>query len=411
MSGPPRLPPVESLRRWTVTVAWVSSIALTVVGLVLLAATWDLDVPSTWGVRGFLIVLSPVAATIGAIVATRVRGNPVGWLLLAAGLLAGVQQAAEAWAEYGILAHPGTLPGAEIAAWLAGWTWIPAMGCLGAFLPLVFPDGRLRSSRWRLIAAADVLIVAVATFGGAFLPGPLDNASYVNNPLALPIGYLTSEQRSIAYYPLILTLAISVVPLALRFRQARGEARQQLKWLAWSGIVLGLTFLLIPVGQAGIFGTGGEKVVEVLTVIGLLGIPISAGLAVLRYRLWDIDRIISRTLSYALLTAVLVAIYAAGVLIVQGLVAPLAEEGGPIAVAASTLLAASLFQPLRRRIQGVVDRRFNRARYDLEREAEAFAGQVRHEVDLGRLSDEVSAVVDRTMEPATVGVWIRGTVR
>jgi hypothetical protein len=391
--------------------AWLASIGLAVIGLVLLGLTWSTPVPGAWGIRGFLIMLAPVAATVGAVVAARVPRNPVGWLLLTTGLLAAVQSAAEQYAVYGILASPGTVPAPEVAAWLAGWTWLPAAACLAAFTPLVFPTGRLRSPRWIAVVWLDVAVTAVASLGAALLPGPLDNATYVDNPFALPIGPMTADQRSVAYYPFVLAIALSVAPLVLRFREASGEQRQQLTWLAWSAAFLGITFLLIPVGQSGLLGPAGLKAIQVANVLAFVGIPIAAGLAVLRYRLWDIDRIVSRTVSYALLTALLVAVYAAGVLAVQAVVAPLARSVvpnvGPVAVAASTLLAASLFQTLRVRVQRAVDRRFNRGRYDIEREAEAFAGRIRDEVDLGELRREVAGVVERTLAPARVGVWLR----
>jgi hypothetical protein len=180
-----------------------------------------------------------------------------------------------------------------------------------------------------------------------------------------------------------------------------------MKWLALSAALLGVSFLFVPIGQSGVVGEVGLKTVQVLNVLALVGVPIAAGLAVLRYRLWDIDRIVSRTVSYAILTAVLVAVYAAGVLAAQALIAPLAPSRGPLAVAVSTLLAASLFQPLRGRIQAIVDRRFNRARYDLEREAAAFAERIRDEVDLGELRREVVGAVDRSLAPSGIGVWLR----
>jgi hypothetical protein len=208
--------------RWHTSVAlaaWVGSMSLTVVAVGLLAATWSTPVPGTWGIRGFLILLGPVAATVGAIVATRVPGNPVGWLLVVTGLLAGIQAAAEQYAVAGILAAPGSLPRPEIAAWLAGWTWLPGVACLAAFLPLVFPTGHLRSRRWIAVVCLDVAMTVVASLGAAFLPGPVDNAAYIDNPFALPLGSMTAEQRSIAYYPFILAVVASVVPLVLRYRE------------------------------------------------------------------------------------------------------------------------------------------------------------------------------------------------
>ncbi|HEY3523517.1 MAG TPA: hypothetical protein VGK63_07410 [Candidatus Limnocylindrales bacterium] len=396
------------IRDAVVAAAWLAAVVLTLVAVALLEATWSVTIPGdSWGIRGFLIFLAPVSATVGAVVATRVPANPIGPLLLATGLLAGIQSAAEQYAVQGILAVPGSLPAPEVAAWLAGWVWLPAMGCLAAFLPLLFPTGTLRSRRWRAVAWIDVGVVLIGALGAAFLPGPLDNSRYVDNPFALPLGAMSVNERSVVFYPFVFAVGASIAPLVLRFRESGGETRQQIKWLAWSAIVLGLAFVLVPLGQVGILGAAASKAVEDMIVVGVVAIPVSAGLAILRYRLWDIDRIVSRTVSYVILSAVLVGVYAAGVLAVHALVAPVADQNGPIAVAASTLIAASLFQPLRRRIQTVVDRRFNRARYDAHRTAEAFGERIRDDVDIDQLVDEVERAVDHALEPARLGLWLR----
>ncbi len=408
MTAPRRPRSGQVVLRAVLAASWVVSMALTAVAVVLLGATWSTPIPGdTWGIRGFLILLSPASASVGVVVAARVPRNPIGWLLVATGVLAAIQAATEQYAVFGILAYPGTLPTPELAAWVAGWIWLPAMGLLAALLPLVFPTGRLRSSRWRWVLGLDVAVVLLGAAGAALLPGPLDNSRYLDNPFALPLGPMTVEQRSVVFYPFVFAIAASVVPLVLRFRESTGDTRQQIKWLAWSAMLLGLSFLFVPLGQAGIIDPGASKAVEVLIVFGVVAIPISAGLAILRYRLWDIDRIVSRTVSYAVLSAVLVGVYAVGVLAAQALIAPVAEQAGPIAVVASTLVVASLFQPLRRRIQRIVDRRFDRMRYDAERELEAFVGRVRDEVEVERVADELAAALQRTMQPAAAAVWVR----
>jgi hypothetical protein len=200
----------------------------------------------------------------------------------------------------------------------------------------------------------------------------------------------------------------SVAALIVRFRRSRGVERRQLQWFTFAGAIEVTAIAVTPFLDLGT-ATGPVNVVVAIIVAPL--VPIAAAIAILRYRLYEIDRIVSRTVAYAILTAVLVAVYAGAVLAIQAFVAPVAQQDGPVAVAASTLIVASLFQPLRRRIQAIVDRRFNRARYDAQQSVDAFAGRIRDEVDSDRLAEEVAGVVQRDLEPSRLGIWIRETAR
>ncbi len=391
--------------RLIVTVSIVVTAVLCVVAVGLLAMTWSVEVPGTWSVRGFPIAIAVACIAIGAVVVVRVPGNAIGWLFLASATLSAVEAACDQYATLALIAEPGAHAGGEVAAWVAGWIWIPAIALVAVFLPLTFPTGRLLSLRWRPIAWLDVAIVAVATLGAAALPGPLDNAAYLSNPFAIDIG-IRPELRWLAYIPLIVAIFVGTSALVLRFRRATGESRQQLKWLAFSVAVCGLVFWLIPLGQLGALPPGGAKLTQIVVTAGLLGIPVSAGIAVLRYRLWDIDRIVSRTISYLIVSAVLAALFAVTVVGLQQLLSPVTGQS-TVAVAAATLVAITLFQPLRRRVQTAVDRRFNRAHVDAQRVLDGFAAGLRDDAALDALNEHLVAVVARSMQPRSVAVWTR----
>ncbi len=386
---------------------WTVAAVLSVLGIAILASTWSTDVPGVWAFRGFSIAVDLASTTIGLVVVVRVAGNPIGWVFLASGLMSAIQGFAEQYAVAGILAAPGSLPAPELAAWVSGWAWIPAMTAMGAFLPLIFPSGHLPSPRWRPVVAFDAGCAVLATLGAMLLPGRLDNSGYLDNPFAL-VGGFSGGARWVAYLPLITAIVVGGVTLMLMFRRATGERRQQLKWLAFSAALAGAALALVPLGQGGIGILPGwaSKSVELLVVLGLMGLPVSAGIAVLRYRLWDIDHIVSRTVSYAVVTAMLATLFAGVVIGLQQLLTPV-TGGNRVAVAVATLVAFTLFQPLRRDVQRVVDRRFNRSRYDAEQAVTDLAGRLRDEPDLGRVHREVEAAVRTALAPSRMAVWTR----
>jgi hypothetical protein len=338
------------------------------------------------------------------VIASRRPHNPVGWLFLAAGLGYGVAAFMYEYAVYAVLTHPGSVLGRE-AAWVANWIWPPALGAL-ACIVLVFPDGRLLSPRWRPMVWAAGLGSAMAAMGIALSPGPLDEFAVVDNPFGLEdAGQVVELVLLAGMLGFGFALLAAGASLVVRLRGARGERRQQLKWLAYAA-VLAATAAVGSIISFLLFGTT-PWVLAVLVVGAFDAIPVAAGIAILRHRLYDIDRLINRTLVYGLLTALLGAAYAATVLLLGQLFGGVGGNPPSWAVAGATLGVAALFQPARRRIQSAVDRRFNRRRYNAANTVEAFGVRLRNEVDLDTLTGELLAVVNQTVEPTKASLWLR----
>jgi hypothetical protein len=340
---------------------------------------------------------------VGAVIVARRPGNAIGWLFSAIGLLTATGTLAVDYAEYAYVTRPGSLPGALLAAWYVWW-WLPLFALVFVFTPLLFPTGRLLSARWRPVA----VVAAVATTGvavlGALQPTlKLQNENYtIRNPIGLA-GVPHPEQGVLAdvLFGLLAVCAVAALAsLALRFRRSRGVERQQLKWVTYAA-ALAILFLVVPTP----FPEG--TVSDVLFGLSIAFVPIAAGIAILRYRLYDIDRLINRTLVYGLLTVLLGIIYAGIVLTLGQLFGGLGNDPPSWVVAGATLAVAALFQPARRRIQQVVDRRFNRRKYNAAKTVEAFSARLRDELDLDTLSVELLAVVDETMQPTQASLWLR----
>jgi hypothetical protein len=348
------------------------------------------------------VVVAPLAfAVVGALVASRQQRNPVGWQLLAVGVFMTANLAGESYSRYALLTAPGSLPGGLYGAWL-GWSYAPIVAILAVFLPLYFPTGRLLSPRWRpvLWLGAGFLVLAVA--GNALWPGPdvlVPGVDPVRNPVVfLPRAKPLFELlQGLAGLRLLPAIGGAIAALVVRFRRSRGVERQQLKWFTYAAALAPLPPLAYNVDP---------RIFELLRPVIFPLVPISVGVAILRYRLYEIDRIINRTLVYGLLTILLGAIFTAGVFGLGQLLNPVTGESA-LAVAASTLAVAALFQPARRRIQAVVDRRFNRRRYDAAKTIEAFSTRLRDQIDLDTLSTELLAIVDQTMQPTRASLWLR----
>jgi hypothetical protein len=353
---------------------------------------------------GVTLVLAAVsAATSGAILASRRPRHPVGWLLLAFGLVVqALTSAAEGYARYGLLARPGTLPAASYAAMLASVTFIPGLGCVG-FILLLTPTGSLPSPRWRRwawVAAAVPAAFVVSWLLGVPQVDPESPLHAVRNPLAIPV--LENPLRAVSGVTApvtALTLVVAGGSLVGRFRRARGLERQQLRWLTFAAALAPLAVLVM---YAGIL-TEHLEVAGWAAGLFLALLPLAISAAIARYRLYDLDRIISRTLAYGLVTVLLGLGYA---LVVLGL-GRFLPQGSSLVVAAATLTVAALFQPARSRIQQLVDRRFNRRRYDAAQTIAAFSTRLRDQVDLTTLSSELLAVVDQTMQPTRASLWLR----
>jgi hypothetical protein len=340
---------------------------------------------------------------VGAVIVARRPGNAIGWIFSAIGLLAATGWLAMEYAAYAYLTRPGSLPGAIWAAWYQHQWWNPMATLILVATPLLFPTGRLPSARWRPVAVvAAVTTVALMLLAALEPTIQLQDQQYwVDNPIGLAgvPDPETSAVGSALVGLLAACLVAAVVSLVLRFRRSRGVERQQLKWFVYAGVLL---ILLIPVGEY-LPATIGDALFGLIIAF----VPVAAGIAILRYRLYDIDRLINRTLVYGLLTAILGAIYAGVVLILGQLFGGLGAEPPSWAVAGATLAVAALFQPGRRRIQAAVDRRFNRRKYDAAKTIQAFSTRLRDQIDLDTLSAELLAVVDQTMEPTRVSLWLR----
>jgi hypothetical protein len=347
------------------------------------------------GEPGLLIVLSLVFTTTGAFLAGRRPANPVGWLLGGWGMVMAFGTLTEAYVNKGLVRDPGSLPGPSWVAWAEGVVWHPAFGLL-AFLLLLFPHGRLPSPRWRPFAWCTVAVYLTLSLAAALAPGAVDlYYPEAVPPVRLPISDLADVAFEWLLPGQLLVLATALVSVVLRLRRATGAERQQVKWFVYTVVTVVLVFATTTL----ILGAG-----YLFPIFGL--IPVSVAVAVFRYRLYDIDRLINRTLVYGLLTALLVGVYAGLVFLFGRLLDP-ATGDSALAVAASTLTVAALFQPARRRLQALVDRRFNRARYDAARTVERFSGRLRDHVDLDTLASELLAVVDHTVEPASASLWLR----
>jgi len=349
-------------------------------------------------------VASMSFATVGAILVRRLPRNLIGWLLAAGGLCFAAGNGAAGLADYGLTAHPGSVPGAIWFAWLSQWIWAPAIGAV-VLLALVYPSGRMLSPRWRPLGAAGAFVIAFLSVGSAMSPWPA-GVFPAQNPLGIA-GALPDTASVLVALLTVAVVVLAVTSLVLRYRRAAGIERAQLKWFAY---VAAISVPAVVVTTA-LYGMTGAALI-VANVAGLVAfggfafVPIAIGIAVLRYRLYEIDRLISRTIGWGVLTVILGAMFVGLVLGLQAVLAPFTGSN-ELAVAGSTLLVFSLFQPLRRRVQGLVDRRFNRSRYDAERAVDAFAARLRDEVDLDTVQGSLLTIVEATLEPTLSGLWLR----
>jgi hypothetical protein len=382
------------------------SLALTALALLLLAL--NLSQPNThifdWWVGNTLIV---VDVTVGAIVASRRPENPVGWLLLLSGLAISMNHFSAQYAIYALLAQPGSLPAGQALAWIASWL-LPIYAGLQVFYLLLFPTGRLPSRRWRPLAWLTVAYILVGVILSAFSSGAyLGSLGPIRNPLGME-GF-TSVYKALLYTVSPLLYGAVALSLLMRLRRAVGVERQQIKWFAYAAAIFALGIVLIVIPLAIDTPPWYEWVGTAIFTAAGTAITISIGIAILRYRLYEIDTLINRTLVYGVLTATLVLVYFGSVAATQAIFRALTgqEEQPQLAIVVSTLVIAALFNPLRRRIQGFIDRRFYRRKYDAAKTLEAFSAKLRDETDLDALSDDLVGVVRETMQPAHVSLWLR----
>ena len=325
------------------------------------------------------------------------------------------------YSVYGVT-RPGSVPFPVAIAAINNWLWVPTVGLLGTYLLLLFPDGRLPSRRWRPLAWLSGAVIVVEGVASLLAPGPLQNLEGVPNPFGLEGQYWVAAVGWVVLPLLPLCMLASALSLVLRYRRSGGEVREQIKWIAFAASFMGVLYLGIM--SAGTImwvvsapetpiGLGARSLwgalLENVMVLSFAGIPVAIGIAVLKYRLYDIDLIINRTLVYGALTTTLALVYFGGVATIQATFRATTgqEEQGQLAIVVSTLVIAALFSPLRRRIQAFIDRRFYRRKYDARKTLETFSAKLRDETDLDALSDDLATVVRETMQPSHVSLWLR----
>jgi hypothetical protein len=388
-------------RRAAAWTAWsIVGLAATIPVLILAVA-----VPAEEKLKGDLLVLvlvslfALVSVVVGALVVSRQPSNAVGWLFSVIGALAAASLVPSLVFE---LAPGRGADGAlQIVAWLTNWAWILGVP-LVIFVPLLFPDGRLPSPGWRWAAWCGAAATVVFGAGVALEPGPLADYAEIESPIA--IGDAPAEALERAGFVLAaVAFAAAIASVVFRYRRSGDVARQQIKCLAAAAVLLALCVV------AGVTATllGARALGNATFIVGFAAIPVAIVVAMRRYRLYDVDRVISRTLTYGLVTLTLGAGYAGLVLVGQAVFSSFAG-GGDLAIAVSTLVVAALFLPLRSRVRALVDRRFYRRRYDARRTLEAFGTRLRERVELEGLRVELEGVVRETMQPAHVSLWLKG---
>jgi hypothetical protein len=398
--------PRRNPRGWTWWLAWgmwLATLALFGSALAIVHAVGHSAATQQngWLARGALLAAFLAFAFVGALVASRQPANAVGWIFGAIPLFVAFDVASGEYANLVLVEHPGSHPGGVVAAWIALWTWYPVL-CLVVLLPMVFPTGRAPGPHWRLalraMIAFDVLVVALWTVR----PGPMSDAgkpALPSNPLG--IGFLQRLYGGLEGVTPLVGLSFLIVSAAAavaRFRRSRGDERQQLKWMTY-GLAVWAVWVPLSMLAAG-------DLADVFMALAFAVLPAATAIAMFKYHLYEIDRVISRTLVYGSLTVILGAAYAALVLASQAVFSSFAG-GSNLAIAVSTLVVAALFLPVRSRVQRLVDRRFYRRRYDAQQTLEAFAARLRREVDLATLAEELRGALQETVEPAHVSLWLR----
>jgi hypothetical protein len=393
-------------------------VVLTISGVLLAAlAPWassSLTLGFTLNALGQAITILAFPA-VGAFIFWRRPEHPIGWLFCATNLGWAIIAFAGSYAMYALVANPGSLPAGKLAAWLFAWPGYITIGLL-VLLFLLFPDGTLLSPRWRLLAWTGVGVAVAGAVATALAPGQIADIGFeINNPLGVEglLGQVFAQLAALVRVPLSVALIVAVViSLVLRQRRATGQEHQQLKWFTSSVVVvtmIGVAWatLAAPYGWQSAMPTWAEAL-NVASLLSVVLIPLSAGIAILKYHLYDIDVVVNRTLVYGLLTALLALIYFGGVTATQAIFHALTgqQEQPQLAIVVSTLVIAALFNPLRRRIRSFIDRRFYRRKYDAAKTLEAFSARLRDETDLDSLGDDLLTVVRQTMQPEHASLWL-----
>jgi len=394
---------------WLAWSVFALSLVLTALGLLFLALNRSHPGAPIYEFAFQGTVMVAACSSVGVLIASRRPAHPIGWLFSALGLSSGVQLFCGEYAIYALVVERGALlPGGRVAVWITCWLWV-STNVLVAFVALLFPNGKLPSPRWRAFGWLNGVMAVAGSIAAALLPGPSPFIAAIDNPFGVEglrdiKDLIDGSLEALSYG--VLGVA-GLVALYVRYRRALGAERQQIKWLAYAGTVLLTGTILSYAGPDSLSGSWFRQVGFALWVIGFGSLPVAIGIAIFKYRLYEIDLIINRTLVYGSLTALLAAVYFGGIVVLQRVFVALTGEQSTLAVVASTLLIATLFNPLRRRVQAFVDRRFYRSKYDARKTLEAFSSKLRDETDLDALSDELVGVVRETMQPAHISLWLR----
>jgi hypothetical protein len=390
--------------------AWLAcavSLALVASALVLILLGWSTRLPegwTSWREQALAVVGFIGAPIVGGLIASRRPANIYGWLWLGLGMAQALLQFGQAYAAYALVVEPGSLPAPRMVVTVFGQGWVASI-VIVPFLWLLFPDGRLPSPRWKILAWAVVLVGAPLLILAPLAPGesgtaPVENPIDMENAAGETIGALVDPGVQILFVAIVL----SALSLVFRYRRASGIQRQQIKWFAYAAALNGF---LVTIDILDFSQLLGDALWTIISSLAFASLYVAVGIAVLRYRLYDIDILINRTLVYGSLTMMLVLLYFVGVTLLQSLLGSLTGQESQLAVVASTLVIAAMFNPLRHRIQSLIDRRFYRRKYDARKTLEAFSARLRDETNLDALSEEVARVVRETMQPEHVSVWLR----
>ena len=369
-----------------------------------------------FGVPWLIIFVEPpllfVLIVVGALIVSRHPRQPIGWMWILLANFAILDYFAWGYAYYGYVAHPGSLPG--VAAMIV-WLYLLARGTLGlllfTLLLLLFPNGQLPSPRWRTLAWITLGAVLIATLASAVSPNPFGYFPFPTDLLAVgePVRAALDRLRMIASIVIPLCVAAAALSLFIRLRRARGVERQQLKWFVYAAAFMPPGIIVIRLGMSRQASAPSQESLLGIGIffIGLAGLAVASAIAIFRYRLWDIDIIIRKTLIFGLLTGALALVYFSSVVLLGQVFQSFTDQQSPLAIVLSTLAIAALFSPLRRRIQNIIDRRFYRGKYDAEKTLANFATVIRDQIDLNKLTTVLLGIVQETMQPEHMSLWLK----
>ncbi len=358
-----------------------------------------------------IAALTVAFSVVGALVASHRPENPIGWIFCAAAFFQGLSISSFEYATYALITQPGSLPLGAEASWIGQWIWAPGLGLILVFLPLLFPTGRPPSRRWRPVAWLGGLSIAMISIPGAAILWTERGVALLRpeGPAEEGTSHVLFLIVEFTGFPMMLVAGLAaVISLLVRFRRTSGVERQQIKWFASaSALTFGSVFLFE--GRVNVDSGLFEVVYAVVSLAVVPSIPVATGIAILKHRLFDIDALINRALVYAALTATLAAVYFGSVVTLQRFLVFLVGEGSQLAIVASTLAIAALFNPLRRRIQNFIDRRFYRSKYDAARTLEAFSAKARSETSLDAMSENLTTAVEDALRPSHASLWLKPT--